>query len=516
MSNLPRSILQSAPDRSLTDRVRKGALWAGGSSLFLRFANIAIMAVVARIVAPAELGVFALTLVVHGVVVSLAELGVSSAIARSDLDIDRIAPTVATISIATSLALASIMAFFATPIAFALGAPEAAASLRIMALCVAMIGVFAVPGAQLQREFRQDLVFRATAISFVPSSIVLVTIAALGDGAVGFAWSRVVGQLVMGTIMALSVSKRYWPGLNSRLVGPLVKFGLPLALANLLSQVLLNVDYVFVGRFLGIVDVGLYNLAFNISMWSTATLSSILNGIVLPAFSKVKAEGGDLTAALKGGTRTVALICFPIGAMTLALAYPLIATVYGDQWVAAAPVLGILAIYGVISVLCLLFANVVISTGRTGILFAVQAAALVCLVPGLWAGVTLGGLTGVGIAHIVVISAITLPAYLVAIKKSIKIGPILLFKAMVWPGIGAALAGAVAWAVASAVPSAPVQLMLGGVSGAIVYVVAVAPLLSALLPESGGTMGRVGRLLGVAGVPVRWIVARLGRGETSS
>ncbi|WP_411701164.1 hypothetical protein, partial [Conyzicola sp.] len=64
---------------ALGDRVRRGALWAGSSSMLLRIGNIVVMAVVARIVAPEQLGLFALTLVVHGVVVSLAELGVSSA-----------------------------------------------------------------------------------------------------------------------------------------------------------------------------------------------------------------------------------------------------------------------------------------------------------------------------------------------------------------------------------------------------------------------------------------------------
>ena len=44
----------------LQDLVRKGALWSAGSTLFLRFANIGIMAIVARIVAPDAFGIFAL------------------------------------------------------------------------------------------------------------------------------------------------------------------------------------------------------------------------------------------------------------------------------------------------------------------------------------------------------------------------------------------------------------------------------------------------------------------------
>jgi lipopolysaccharide exporter len=506
------------PDRlkpdgaSLTDQVRKGALWAGGSAVFLRFANIIIMAVVARIVAPNELGIFALTLVVHGIVVSLAELGVSSAIARSDLDQDQIAPTVVTISIATSLVLALAMALFSVPLSTMLGSAAAADPLRVMALCVAMIGPFAVPGAQLQRDFRQDLVFRANAIAFLPASAVLIVVAFLGDGAMAFAWSRVVGQLIMGTLMARSVSKRYRPGFSGKLLGPLVRFGLPLAFANLLSQVLLNVDYVFVGRMLTIADVGLYNLAFNISVWSTAVVGSMLNGIVLPAFSKVRLDGGDLSAALGGATRTVALVASPIGALSLALASPLIETIYGNQWRAAAPVLGVLAIYGVISVICLLLANVIVSSGRTGVLFIVQAVALACLIPAIWTGVTFGGLVGVGIAHIAVVLLATFPLYVLAIKRSIGTGPMLIIRAMAWPTISAALAGVVAWAVALALPTPAMELLTGGLCGGLVYLVLTAPLLKPILPSSGPKLHRIRVALDQVSRPAGWVINRIDRG----
>jgi lipopolysaccharide exporter len=492
-------------DTSLGDSVRKGALWAGGSTLFLRFANIAIMAVVARIIAPRELGVFALTLVIHAVVVSLAELGVSSAIARSDVSEEKIAPTVVTISILSSLTLASLMAAFAEPIAIALGSADAAAPLRVMALCVAMIGPFAVPGAQLQRDFRQDLVFRANAISFIPSTAVLVIVALLGDGAMAFAWSRVIGQLVMGTLMFLSTTRRYWPGFSAKVVGPLLRFGLPLALANLLSQVLLNVDYVIVGRTLDITDVGLYTLAFNVSMWSTAVIGSMLNGVVIPAFSRVKAAGGDLAVALGTATRSVALVAFPIGAVSLGLAAPLITTIYGAKWGSAAPVLGVLAVYGVMSVICLLLANVIIASGHTSILFIVQAVALALLVPIMLTGVTIGGLVGVGVAHIVIVLLVTFPVYVVAVRRSIGVGPVVILRAMAWPLVAAAAAGGTGWLVSLAVPIVWLQLLLGGLAAGVVYLLLAAPMLAGFVSGDRRILRGARRVLDAAGAPARWV-----------
>ncbi|PJI51823.1 lipopolysaccharide biosynthesis protein, partial [Methylobacterium radiotolerans] len=71
-----------------------------------------------------------------------------------------------------------------------------------------------MPGAQLQRSFRQDQLFWASLVSFVISSAVLIALAVVTDGAVAFAWSRVVGQLAVGLFMMRSVERNYLPGFS--------------------------------------------------------------------------------------------------------------------------------------------------------------------------------------------------------------------------------------------------------------------------------------------------------------
>src|SRR4051812_18218100 len=141
--------------------------------MLMRFANIATMAVVARLVAPHDLGVFALAVTAYVMIVTFAEFGVSSALARSDLDPDRIAPTITTIALGTSLTLSLAMGVFAEPLAAAAGSADAAGPLRVLSISVALMGIAAVPHAQLQRDLRQDRVFRSVAVGFVAGTIVL-------------------------------------------------------------------------------------------------------------------------------------------------------------------------------------------------------------------------------------------------------------------------------------------------------------------------------------------------------
>jgi len=165
-----------APDlmAPVSRRLRSGALWSGLNSVLMRIASVALMIAAARIVAPEQFGVFALAITVHTFLGSLADFGVSSAIARKDLNPDEVAPTATSISIAASLVLGFAMLIFAADIAQSLGSEDAAGPLRVLSIGVVLIGPFAVPAAQLQRNYRQNRVFLANAISFVPSSIVRV------------------------------------------------------------------------------------------------------------------------------------------------------------------------------------------------------------------------------------------------------------------------------------------------------------------------------------------------------
>ena len=77
---------------------RRASSWIALNTALIRIVGIATTAIVARILTPEDFGTFALVLVVYGVLSGLTELGVGAAIARHDLDLESMAPTVTTIS----------------------------------------------------------------------------------------------------------------------------------------------------------------------------------------------------------------------------------------------------------------------------------------------------------------------------------------------------------------------------------------------------------------------------------
>jgi PST family polysaccharide transporter len=430
-----------------------------------------LTAVVAHILAPRDFGVFAVALTVYVIVSVLGELGVSSCVIRADLDIDSLAPTVTTISVLSSVVLAVAMVIFASPIATALGSAAAVGPIRVMAIGVVQLAVFAVPGAQLTRDFKQDKVSLSAAISFVPSTVVLILLAKSGNGAMAFAWSRVVDQFVAGCVQIAVVPRRYRPGLTRSALSVVFRFGIPLAGANFVNYILLNVDYVFVGHLLGAAALGLYLLAFTVASWPNGLLGSVINFVGMPAFSRVKHDPDRLQKATATALRAVTLVVIPMCGMTMALARPLVLTLYGAKWATSANVLVVLSLYGAVSMACLLFANMLTALGQTKSCLVLQLIWISTLVPAMALGVHTDGIVGAAYAHVAVIGPIVLPSYLLTLKRVTGVRFTVLGRAALPALLASSAAALAARSAASQFNSPPAQLAAGVAVGGVIYVI---------------------------------------------
>lgn len=474
--------LKEDAEQTLASQVGRGAMWAVAANIVMRLANIAITALLARLLAPDDFGVFAVALAVYLVVASLAELGMASAVARAATEPDDIAPTVASISIFVGTGVGILMAALAPVVAALLGQPEATGPLRILSICVGLTGFFAVPGAQLVREFRQGRIFLATIVGFLVSNPILIVLAVNGGGAEAFAWSRVIGQLASGVVFWFSTSRRYLPGWRSDQVKPLLLFGLPLSIANLVNWTLLNADYMILGRLVDAAEVGIYMIAFNVAGWSTAVLASVLNSVVVPALGRVSHDPPRLRQAITRACQLVGLVSLPIAALCVGLAEPIIRTIFGDKWIEAISVLSVLAVYGAVYAFSLLFANALVATGQTLRLLLIQLCWVVILVPAMVLGLRLWGLEGAAWAHVVTISGVALPGYVLAVRRSSGAEVRVMAATLRRPLVAAALAGVTAWLASFAAEPMVLRLLVGGVAGGAVYAALAGSLVVSQLP----------------------------------
>ena len=290
--------------------------------------------------------------------------------------------------------------------------------LRLLCICVIIDGLAAVPLSLITREFAQGKRMLADLANFAVTTSVTLWLAFSGHGVISFAWGSLVGNTVSMIILFVAAPYIVLPGWNTKDARQLLQFGLPLAGAGLLTLGVVNVDSAIVGATLGPAMLGLYQLAFNISSWPVTSISQAVERIsfagLLPGRQLGEGRCGDAF------TRSIGLlmaITVPACVLLATLARPLIHTIYGQRWVPAAHALTFLAILGLMRVAYVLMNDCLAATPRRSTLMGVQALWLVALVPVMFIGARLRGITGVSIGHVAVAALLVGPAFLWAMSS---------------------------------------------------------------------------------------------------
>lgn len=472
----------------LGGRVKRALAWSTLNSIALRFGSLGVGILLARLLAPEEFGVFAVALTVQTIVISLADLGMSADIIRHG--VQGRAGTVTTISSVAGVLLASGMFLAAWPVAAAMGSPQATPVVQVMSLTLVLSGLSVVPYAVMQREFRQRAQLGLDGASLVLSTVVTVGLVLLGMGAMALAISRVLAQSMVTVLQFLLTRSRPTFGFDPAVARSLLRFGVPLAGANVLSWVVMNVGHLTVGATAGAVMLGLYTLAFNISTWPMSALGVAIRAVALPAFATVtdprrKAAGFVSAAAL---TWSLALL---VGVLLSGLASVVVPLLYGQRWSMAADALAGLAFFGAFRVLFDLVATFLIAVGASRALFVAQVVWLAALFPAVVLGVRWYGLAGAGVGHALVCALIILPMYAIALRRhGVRLRS--LTGALVLPLVVAVPAVVLGLFVVRSLPGALWQLLGGGTVMTVAFVGPLLPWLRRRLRElkdAGQTAG---------------------------
>ena len=481
---LPAPVLEqdTAPSVAcdLESKVRAGTKWSMLNSIVLSVASILTGAVLARTVfGPAAWGLYAISQAILVVLLSVNELGVSAAVIRWEGDIQNLARTVVTLSLIAStliyVALYAISPFAAR----LLGVPGATPMLRVLCIWVIIDALCAVPIALLNREFAQGRRMLVDCLNFGVRTSVTFWLAYTGHGVISLAWGALAGSAV-ALIVSTAVAPYFvMPGWDSWQARRLLRFGLPLAGANLFGLAVLNVDSAIVAVALGPAMLGLYQLAFGISSAPVGVIAMVVQRVSYAGFSRVADAGQGIAQAFNRTLSLLMALTVPACVLLATLARPLIHAVYGERWVPASGALSLLAALGLMRVAFVLINNCIVAADKRSALMGIQGLWLAALIPALLVGARLDGITGAAAGHVFVAAAIVAPASVWTLSRAgIRVRSIA--RACSRPAVGGALMAAASLSVNRLAGAGVGGLVAAIAAGSGVYLLVVYPMRSLL------------------------------------
>ena len=247
--------------------------------------------VIARLLSPTEVGLFAAGTVLTTFLAEFTEGGLRAALVNREHDVDEAAETVFWGTLLTGAAM-SLGALAAAPIIGAIFNSSTAGLIAAVSSGGLLLYSMAnVPEAFLQREFsvkRRLIVGPAVTASFTAVSI---TLALLGFGV----WSLVIGTYASFLTLLIAVwSLCGWrPGRARASVAvwrQLAGYGFPIVAASIGSRARQLVESVVVGRLLGTAALGQYRYGLRIARVPVNAMIEVVAYALFPAFSRIAGD----------------------------------------------------------------------------------------------------------------------------------------------------------------------------------------------------------------------------------
>ena len=236
-----------------------------------------------------------------------------------------------------------------------LSAPAIADFYRLPLLCkvIRIYGlslIFAALSQVQMARLRKNLQFRLIALinlaSYAIAGAIAIALAYAGYGVWALVWVEMGYALFMA--MFYNILSGWRPVLRVSLGAfrQLFSYGGYLLGANLLQEAAKNVQGMIIGYRFSDYQAGLYSQAHKLDYINSYALPQALVQVIFPVYSRIQDDRERLSAMLGQSVRITAFSIFPLLALLIIVADPLIVMLWGEKWLPCATYFRILSVGG--------------------------------------------------------------------------------------------------------------------------------------------------------------------------
>ncbi|HEV8176828.1 MAG TPA: lipopolysaccharide biosynthesis protein, partial [Gemmatimonadales bacterium] len=319
--------------------------WTASGKAIRSGLQVLVLAVLARLVTPADFGVVNAALVFIGFSAIFAQVGLGPALIQRPVLEPRHLKTAFVASVYFGLLFGVVIWAIAPLVTEFFRMPPLEPVLKALAWTFPIRGLGIVSQSLMQREMRFRWLASREVASFAIGYGLVGSILALQGWGV---WALVVANLAqtgVNTVMLL-VGRRpplgFWP--ERRAFQELVYFGGGFTAARIANYLAGQGDNLVVGRWLGPAALGLYGRAYQLMAVPAAAVGDVLDTVLFPAMASVQDDVQRVAVAYRKGVSLIALTILPASVLLFGLAPEVVDVLLGPRWTAVVAPLQILTI----------------------------------------------------------------------------------------------------------------------------------------------------------------------------
>jgi lipopolysaccharide exporter len=313
--------------------------------------QLASYVLLARLLSPNEVGIYATLAAVLAIVQVVRDFGVGTFIiqhAKLDHAITRQALGV-TYSIALLLFIALNVGAGAAARFY--GEPQVETILRVMSLNLLIYPFNSISMALLRRDLEFATIAKSTVGSTLVGTCCTLLFAWLGHGPISLAFGELASSLVMMTAL---VTARGWltpsvPALSK--CREIFSIGGATTLAGIVTSASMNSSDIVAGKVLNFTEVGIASRAMGLmNLFHRDVLGSI-RSVMFPAFARAWRDGENVEQRHVRAVSLTTAIAWPFYGLVSLFPLEVLRLMFGPQWDASAVLVPVYCIAGAVSVM---------------------------------------------------------------------------------------------------------------------------------------------------------------------
>lgn len=313
--------------------IRTALLYSSLNGYGIRLIGLISVVLVARLLTPAELGVYAIVASLTLVASELKTLGAGSFLIKKGELTSEVVQSALGLMVVMCWGFAFCLFLMSGFIEDFYGIPDLANLFKITTVSFLVAPFVSVTRALLSRKYDFGKIF---VVSFFPQlAILLMTLFFLYRGYSYFAlaYASALGAVfeLLITIPFKTADCSWRPSFRN--MKPIASFGIFVSVANLFRKFSIAVPDIVIGKIGTPSQVALFSRGIGFLDFSYNSLLHGFSGVALPYLSAKRRSGESLEAPYLKATMLLGAIVWPVLAVAGVVAHPAIMVFFGDQWV---------------------------------------------------------------------------------------------------------------------------------------------------------------------------------------
>lgn len=332
----------------VSKNLRKSSVRGASVMSMSRVANMGLRfiatGILARMLAPGDFGLVAMTAVISGFFAMFMDVGLTQAtIQRPEITRPQIS-TLFWINVALGCSIALVVFLIAPLVAAFYKEPRVADITRVLALTFVIGGIGVQHQALLSRNMRFAVLASVDVASVLLGIVVGVTMATQGYG-----YWALVGMTVMIAVVKTAgvwIALRWLPGLPQRGHGvkDMLRFGGDVFGFSIVNYFSRQADNVLIGRFCGASPLALYEKAYVLLLMPVSQINGPLSSVTVPALSRLQKEPDRFSRFYLNAVQVVCSIGIPMVMGIALFADQVVLLWLGSDWAESASMFRLLAV----------------------------------------------------------------------------------------------------------------------------------------------------------------------------